>query len=55
MIVSKTSIRDHRHCSHITVSWFDHARDLMNLINQHQRDIPHPIVGIGHSMGGTQL
>ncbi|KAF5599267.1 host-specific AK-toxin Akt2 [Fusarium pseudoanthophilum] len=37
------------------LSWFDHARDLMNLINQHQRDIPHPIVGIGHSMGGTQL
>ncbi|KAG4255272.1 hypothetical protein FPRO04_03805 [Fusarium proliferatum] len=37
------------------LSWFDHARDMMNLINQHQRDIPHPIVGIGHSMGGTQL
>ncbi|KAF4503529.1 host-specific AK-toxin Akt2 [Fusarium agapanthi] len=37
------------------LSWFDHARDLMNLINQHQRDIRHPIVGIGHSMGGTQL
>ncbi|KAF5653143.1 host-specific AK-toxin Akt2 [Fusarium sp. NRRL 25303] len=37
------------------LSWFDHARDLMNLINQHQRDIPHPIIGIGHSMGGTQL
>ncbi|KLO85796.1 host-specific AK-toxin Akt2 [Fusarium fujikuroi] len=37
------------------LSWFDHARDLMTLINQHQRDIPHPIVGIGHSMGGTQL
>ncbi|KAG7431931.1 Abhydrolase domain-containing protein mpaH [Fusarium oxysporum f. sp. raphani] len=37
------------------LSWFDHARDLMNLINQYQRDIPHPIVGIGHSMGGTQL
>ncbi|KAG5789448.1 hypothetical protein H9Q69_011488 [Fusarium xylarioides] len=39
----------------IVISWFDHARDLMNLINQHQRDIAHPIVGIGHSMGGTQL
>ncbi|RKL47587.1 hypothetical protein BFJ72_g1819 [Fusarium proliferatum] len=39
----------------LQVSWFDHARDMMKLINQHQRDIPHPIVGIGHSMGGTQL
>ncbi|KAF4948941.1 hypothetical protein FGADI_9225 [Fusarium gaditjirri] len=37
------------------LSWFDHPRDLMNFINQNQRDIPHPIVGIGHSMGGTQL
>jgi len=27
----------------------------MNLINQKQDSIPHPIVGIGHSMGGTQL
>ncbi|KID72361.1 Abhydrolase domain-containing protein mpaH [Metarhizium brunneum] len=36
-------------------SWFDHARDLMNLINSKQDDIRHPIVGIGHSMGGTQL
>lgn len=27
----------------------------MNLINQKQDDMPHPIVGIGHSMGGTQL
>ncbi|KAM0248337.1 hypothetical protein ACHAP5_003507 [Fusarium lateritium] len=36
-------------------SWYDHARDLMYLINQNQRDMPHPVVGIGHSMGGTQL
>ncbi|KIL93095.1 host-specific ak-toxin akt2 [Fusarium avenaceum] len=36
-------------------SWFDHARDMMYLINQNQRDMPHPIVGIGHSMGGSQL
>ena len=55
MIVSTIPIVYRYHYSHITVSWFDHARDLMNLINQHQRDIPHPIVGIGHSMGGTQL
>ncbi|SPJ72578.1 related to host-specific AK-toxin Akt2 [Fusarium torulosum] len=36
-------------------SWYDHARDLMYLINQNQRDMPHPIVGVGHSMGGSQL
>ncbi|KAJ3543092.1 hypothetical protein NM208_g3754 [Fusarium decemcellulare] len=36
-------------------SWSDHARDLMSLINQKQDSMPHPIVGIGHSMGGTQL
>ncbi|KAH7017229.1 Alpha/beta hydrolase family-domain-containing protein [Ilyonectria destructans] len=36
-------------------SWIDHSRDLMNLINQKQSEMPHPIVGIGHSMGGTQL
>lgn len=36
-------------------SWWDHGRDLMNVINQFQDDIPHPIIGIGHSMGATQL
>ncbi|KAI2624276.1 Alpha/beta hydrolase family-domain-containing protein [Hypoxylon sp. NC1633] len=36
-------------------SWTDHARDLMYLINQMQEEMPHPIVGIGHSMGAAQL
>ncbi|KAK4233047.1 peroxisomal membrane protein LPX1 [Achaetomium macrosporum] len=36
-------------------SWWDHSRDLMNLINQKQDEMPHPLVGIGHSMGGAQL
>ncbi|KAH7141060.1 Alpha/beta hydrolase family-domain-containing protein [Dactylonectria macrodidyma] len=36
-------------------SWSDHARDLMSLINQKQGEMPHPLIGIGHSMGGTQL
>lgn len=27
----------------------------MNLINQKQDLMPHPLIGIGHSMGGTQL
>lgn len=33
-------------------SWIDHS---MNLINQKQNDMPHPMVGIAPSMGGTQL
>ncbi|KAL4914424.1 Alpha/beta hydrolase family-domain-containing protein [Aspergillus aurantiobrunneus] len=35
--------------------WHDHARDLLSLINRFQDQIPQPIVGIGHSMGGMQL
>lgn len=36
-------------------SWFDHSRDLMALINEKQNEMPHPLVGIGHSIGGMQL
>lgn len=36
-------------------NWFDHGRDLMFLINQFQDEMPHPIVGIGHSMGTSHL
>lgn len=36
-------------------SWFDHARDLAALVNQFAAEMPLPIVGIGHSMGCTQL
>ncbi|KAI9039897.1 uncharacterized protein KD926_008998 [Aspergillus affinis] len=36
-------------------SWFDHSRDLLNLVNNKRTDMPPPIVGIGHSMGGSQL
>ncbi|KAI9371619.1 toxin biosynthesis protein [Aspergillus egyptiacus] len=35
--------------------WTDHSRDLLYLINQYQDQIPAPLIGIGHSMGGTQL
>ncbi|KAJ5109723.1 hypothetical protein N7532_002368 [Penicillium argentinense] len=35
--------------------WFDHSRDLLRLINEKQDEMPHPLIGIGHSMGGTQL
>ncbi|KAL2822283.1 Alpha/beta hydrolase family-domain-containing protein [Aspergillus cavernicola] len=35
--------------------WFDHSRDLLSMINQFQDQIPQPLIGIGHSMGGMQL
>ncbi|OKL60228.1 hypothetical protein UA08_04626 [Talaromyces atroroseus] len=36
-------------------SWFDHPRDLLHLINLKRDEMPRPIVGLGHSMGGAQL
>lgn len=39
----------------VQADWFDHGRDLLHLVNQFQDEISHPIIGIGHSMGGTQL
>ena len=36
-------------------SWNDHSRDLLHLINLKRDQMPRPIVGIGHSMGGCQL
>ena len=36
-------------------SWHDHARDLLHLINIKRAEMPRPIIGIGHSMGGAQL
>lgn len=36
-------------------SWSDHARDLLHMINHFRREMPRPLVGIGHSMGGNNL
>ncbi|OJI89979.1 hypothetical protein ASPTUDRAFT_25575 [Aspergillus tubingensis CBS 134.48] len=36
-------------------SWFDHARDLLHMINHFREDMPRPIMGVGHSAGGSQL
>ncbi|ETN46007.1 uncharacterized protein HMPREF1541_00190 [Cyphellophora europaea CBS 101466] len=36
-------------------SWFDHARDLLYLINLKQKQMPQPLFGVGHSMGAAQL
>lgn len=35
--------------------WFDHSRDLLHMINCFRDDMPRPIVGIWHSVGGAQL
>ncbi|KAJ5651932.1 hypothetical protein N7507_009358 [Penicillium longicatenatum] len=34
-------------------SWMDHPRDLFLMINQFRDQMPRPIVGLGHSFGGT--
>ena len=34
-------------------SWFDHARDLLHMINHFRREMPRPLVGVGHSFGGN--
>ena len=36
-------------------AWHDHARDLLHLINLKRDQMPRPLMGIGHSMGGNQL
>jgi len=36
-------------------SWIDHARDLLHMINLKRDQMPRPLVGIGHSMGGNHL
>lgn len=33
----------------------DYARDIVNLINIKRDEMPRPIIGIGHSMGGQYL
>lgn len=36
-------------------SWFDHARDLLHIINHFRSEMTIPIVGVGHSMGANHL
>lgn len=38
-----------------SANWWDYARDLLFLINQKQDQMPQPLIGIGHSMGASQL
>lgn len=36
-------------------NWFDHPRDLLHMVNTFRADMPRPIIGVGHSMGGNNL
>ncbi|KAF2156110.1 alpha/beta-hydrolase [Myriangium duriaei CBS 260.36] len=36
-------------------NWLDHSLDLLLLVNHFAPQMPRPIVGVGHSMGGCQL
>ncbi|KAJ2979761.1 hypothetical protein NUW58_g7120 [Xylaria curta] len=36
-------------------SWYDHARDLLHMVNVFRADMPRPVVGVGHSFGGSIL
>jgi alpha-beta hydrolase superfamily lysophospholipase len=36
-------------------SWFDHSRDLLHLVNVKRSEMPQPIIGIGHSLGGIPM
>ena len=35
--------------------WFDHSRDVLQMVNTFRSEMKRPLIGIGHSMGGTQL
>lgn len=36
-------------------SWNDHPRDLLHMINHFRKEMPRPLVGLGHSVGGSHL
>ncbi|ORY15558.1 Alpha/beta hydrolase family-domain-containing protein [Clohesyomyces aquaticus] len=36
-------------------AWLDHSRDLLHMVNTFREQMPRPIFGVGHSMGGCQL
>ncbi|KAF1956206.1 hypothetical protein CC80DRAFT_525706 [Byssothecium circinans] len=36
-------------------AWLDHSRDLLHMVNTFRSQMPRPIIGVGHSMGGAQL
>lgn len=41
--------------TYTVASWFDHARDYLAIVNHFRNQMPRPIVGFGHSMGGVTM
>jgi hypothetical protein len=35
--------------------WDDHSRDLLHMVNLKRDEMPRPLIGMGHSVGGCQL
>ncbi|KAJ5748699.1 toxin biosynthesis protein [Penicillium nucicola] len=35
-------------------SWLDHSRDVLHMINHFRDEMPRPLMGFGHSLGGVQ-
>ncbi|KAK4209781.1 alpha/beta-hydrolase [Rhypophila decipiens] len=36
-------------------SWLDHARDLLHAVNTFRKEMPRPLIGVGHSFGANTL
>lgn len=35
-------------------AWFDHSRDVLQMVNTFRKQMKRPIIAVGHSLGGTQ-
>lgn len=44
-----------QNADNLQASWADHPRDLFLMVNHFRKHMKRPLVGIGHSMGGTNL
>lgn len=37
------------------ICWWDHSRDLLQIVQRFRKQMPRPIVGMGHSIGGARM
>ncbi|KAA8644606.1 putative toxin biosynthesis protein [Aspergillus tanneri] len=54
-VINEDLLGNDRTAPRLFSSWFDHPRDLLHLVNVKRKEMPRPIVGIGHSFGGAHL